>query len=242
MIIYPAIDLRDGHCVRLVEGDFNRETRYDADPTEAARRWQDAGARWLHVVDLNGAVTGQLTDIEAISRIRHAVDIPMQLGGGLRKRKDLQSAFALGINRVILGTAAVHNPDFVAEAVAMWGDAIAIALDARDGHLATDGWLGQSEVKAVDAARDLARRGVSRFILTDIRRDGTLQGPNLEALRELVPAIDADVVASGGIASIDDLRAVVAAGAGGAIIGRALYDGRLDLAEAIAAMPVEVQP
>jgi phosphoribosylformimino-5-aminoimidazole carboxamide ribotide isomerase len=235
MIVYPAIDLRDGRCVRLVEGDFARETRYDADPTEAARRWQDAGATWLHVVDLDGARAGMPQNVEAITRIRAAVDIPIQLGGGLRSPEAVESAFDAGIDRVILGTAAVEDPDFVADMVETWGDCIAVALDARDGLLATEAWLGQSAVKATDAASSLAASGIAQFIFTDIRRDGSLQGPNLGALQELVQAIDADVIASGGVSSLADIQAVAAIGASGAIVGRALYDGRLDLAAAIAA-------
>lgn len=236
MIVYPAIDIRDGRCVRLVEGDFDRETRYDADPAAAARRWQEAGARWLHVVDLDGARGGRPSNTEAIARIRQSVDIPIQLGGGLRTGDDLEAAFALGVNRAILGTAAVGNIAFVAQMVAAWGDEIAVALDARDGCLATNAWLGQSDVQVIDAARQLAAIGVAHFIFTDIRRDGTLQGPNLDALRNLVQAVDSNVIASGGISSIEDIRAATACGARGAIVGRAIYDGRLDLGKAIAAV------
>jgi phosphoribosylformimino-5-aminoimidazole carboxamide ribotide isomerase len=236
VILYPAIDLRAGRCVRLVEGDFNRETVFDADPAHAARRWVDAGARWLHVVDLDGAVAGEPVNLSAIAAIRGAVDIPIQLGGGLRRMADLEATFAAGIDRVILGSVAVRDPAFVEAAVGRWGAAVAVALDARDGRLATDGWLGQSDVLAIDVAQRLAGAGVQHFIYTDISRDGTLSGPNLESLRDLVAAVDAGVIASGGIASLADLRAAARSGASGAIVGRALYDGRIDLAEAIAAV------
>lgn len=234
MIIYPAIDLRDGRCVRLVEGDFSRETVFDADPAAAARRWAAAGAEWLHVVDLDGAVAGRPVNLPAIEAISAAVDIPIQLGGGLRSLANLESAFAAGISRTILGTVALDMPDLVAAAVARWGDAIAVGLDARDGKLATRGWLDQSDVLALDAARSLQEAGVRHFIFTDIRRDGTLAGPNLESLAELISVIDADVIASGGVGTMADIEAARELGAAGAIVGRALYDGRMDLAEAIA--------
>jgi phosphoribosylformimino-5-aminoimidazole carboxamide ribotide isomerase len=240
VIVYPAIDIRGGRCVRLVEGDFRRETTYDADPTVAARRWTDAGAEWLHVVDLDAAVAGEPLNRDAIAGVRAAVDIPIQLGGGLRRLIDMEAMIDAGIDRIVLGTAAVRDPALVAGAVARWGDKVAIALDARDGRLATDGWLSQSNARTVEVAGRLDTTGVRHFIATDIRRDGTLSGPNLEALRELIAAVDADVIASGGIASLDDLTAVAATGASGAIVGRALYDGRIDLRDALAvARPME---
>lgn len=233
MILYPAIDIRGGRCVRLVEGDFDRETAFDADPADAARRWAAAGAEWLHVVDLDGAKSGVATNREAVARIRGTVPIPIQLGGGLRRMDDLEGAFALGIDRAILGTAALRDPALVTEAVARWGDRIAVGLDARDGRLAAQGWLEQSDVRAVDLAESLAAAGVRLFIVTDIARDGTLSGPNLDALREVIESVDADVIASGGISSLADLQATARIGAGGAIVGRALYDGRIDLREAL---------
>jgi phosphoribosylformimino-5-aminoimidazole carboxamide ribotide isomerase len=234
MILYPAIDIRGGRCVRLVEGDFDRETSYDSDPSLAARRWVEAGAEWLHVVDLDGAVEGKPINGQAIAQIRAAVDVPIQLGGGLRLLTDLEDAFSAGVDRAILGTVALRDPELVISAVARWGERIAVALDARDGRLATDGWLGQTDNRAVDVARRLAHSGVRHFVYTDIRRDGTLTGPNLQGLSELIEQIDADVIASGGIASLQDITAVATIGASGAIIGRALYDGRIDLAETVA--------
>jgi phosphoribosylformimino-5-aminoimidazole carboxamide ribotide isomerase len=234
MILYPAIDIRGGRCVRLIEGDFDRETAYDSDPSTAARRWVEAGAEWLHVVDLDGALEGRPANREAVGRIRASVDVSIQLGGGLRRLTDLEEAFNLGVDRVILGTVALRDPELVSSAVARWGDRIAVALDARDGRLATDGWLGQTDTRAVEVALRLAERPVRHFVYTDIRRDGTLAGPNLQALGELIAKVDANIIASGGIASLEDIKAVAGAGASGAIIGRALYDGRVDLAEAAA--------
>jgi len=234
VIIYPAIDLRDGRCVRLVEGDFSRETVFDADPAAAARRWAEAGAEWLHVVDLDGAVAGQPVNLPAIAAIRAAVDMPIQLGGGLRTLANLEDAFAAGISRTILGTVALQDPKLVADAVDRWGDAIAVGLDARDGKLATRGWLDQSDSLAIDVAQALASAGVRHFIFTDIRRDGTLSGPNLDSLADLIASIDAGFIASGGVGTLSDIEAAREVGAAGAIVGRALYDGRVDLSEAIA--------
>jgi phosphoribosylformimino-5-aminoimidazole carboxamide ribotide isomerase len=240
VIVYPAIDIRGGRCVRLVEGDFDRETIFDADPAAAARRWTEAGAEWLHVVDLDGAKTGQPVNRDAVLRIREAVSIPIQLGGGLRHLADIAETFSAGIDRAIVGTVALRDPDLVAKAVANWGERVAVALDARDGKLATDGWLGQTGVPAVEAARGLEKAGVCQFIFTDIERDGKLSGPNVESLRAIIAALDASVIASGGMSSLGDIRSVAAVGAKGAIIGRALYDHRIDLREAIATAAGEV--
>ncbi len=241
MIVYPAIDIRAGRCVRLVEGDFERETAFDADPADAARRWADAGAQWVHVVDLDGAVVGEPVNTDALLRIRHAADAKIQLGGGLRMEEHLAAAFDHGVDRVVLGTAALRDPDLVARAVSRWGDRVAVALDARDGKLAADGWLDQTDVPAVEAALPLQEAGVRHFIFTDIRRDGTLSGPNIPALRDLVAALDAQVIASGGVGAPGDIIKVAETGAAGVIIGRAIYDGRVDLAEAIRSVQ-DVEP
>jgi phosphoribosylformimino-5-aminoimidazole carboxamide ribotide isomerase len=239
MIIYPAIDIRGGRCVRLVEGDFARETVFADDPATAAERWAATGAAWLHVVDLDGAVVGEPVNIEAIRRIRQVVKLPIQLGGGLRLLDHVAAAFDHGVDRVILGTAAIRSPELVREAAARWPEQIAVGLDARDGRLAADGWLDQTDALAVDVARELAAAGVLHFVFTDIRRDGTLQGPNLPALREVVDAVPtAEVIASGGIGALGDLLDVAEAGAAGVIIGRALYDGRIDLTTALDAVRI----
>ncbi len=233
MIVYPAIDLRGGRCVRLVEGDFARETEYDADPAEAAKRWAAGGAEWLHVVDLDGAVVGEPVNREAIRRIRDAVEIPIQLGGGLRLPEHLDAAFGLGVNRVILGTAALGDARLVHEAVGKYGDAVAVALDARDGKLAAAGWLEQTESLATEVAERLRASGVAHFICTDIARDGTLAGPNLSSLGEMVTLLGHGVIASGGVGTVDDIGRVAELGVDGVIVGRALYDGRVDLRDAL---------
>jgi phosphoribosylformimino-5-aminoimidazole carboxamide ribotide isomerase len=235
VIVYPAIDIRGGQCVRLIEGDYNRETVFDADPVEAALRWAGQGAEWLHVVDLDGAREGKPANVEAIARIRRAVNLPMQLGGGMRTEEDVARAFDLGIDRVILGTAAIREPALVARLAVRWGDRLAVGLDARDGLLAASGWLEQTEERAEDVALRLRALGIHAFIYTDIRRDGTLTGPNLSALASLVSLLSRGVIASGGIGTLADVEAVARTGADGVIIGRALYDGRIDLPTAIVA-------
>lgn len=237
MIVYPAIDIRGGRCVRLVEGDFDRETIFADDPASAATRWEAAGAEWLHVVDLDGAVVGEPVNIEAIRRIRQTVQIPIQLGGGIRLIDHVAGAFDHGVDRVILGTAAIRSPELVREAATRWPGRVAVGLDARDGRLAADGWLDQTDELAIDVAVALAAAGVRHFVFTDIRRDGTLQGPNLTALQSIVDALpSADVIASGGIGQLSDLLDVASTGAAGVIVGRALYDGRVELVEALAAL------
>jgi phosphoribosylformimino-5-aminoimidazole carboxamide ribotide isomerase len=234
VIIYPAIDIRGGKCVRLVEGDFNRETVFDQDPADAARRWEAMGATHIHVVDLDGARSGEPVNLDAIQRIRTSVSAKIQVGGGIRSIEHAQALVELGVDRIILGSAIVSSPDIVRDIAGAFPGRVAAGLDARDGRLATDGWLEQSNVLATDAARDLIRLGISTIIYTDIRRDGTLAGPNLDALREMIAIEGAEIIASGGIGTVDDVRAVADAGAAGVIIGRALYDGRVDLKEALA--------
>ena len=234
MIVYPAIDIRGGRCVRLVEGDFDRETVFDDDPADAAARWQAAGAAWIHVVDLDGAKHGRPENIDAIRAVRDRAAAKIQLGGGFRTAGDVEAALATGIDRVVIGSAAVSNLDLVRDLVIHHGDRIAVGLDARDGMLATDGWLHQSDVSALQLARQLAEIGVSTVIFTDIRRDGTLAGPNLDALREMTGLNGLDVIASGGVGTIGDVIEIRRTAAAGVIIGRALYDGRVDLVTAIA--------
>ena len=245
MIVYPAIDIRDGRCVRLVEGDFARETVFLDDPADAARRWHAAGASWLHVVDLDAARSGTPVNVEAVRRIRAAVPIPIQYGGGLRTLADIETMVASGIDRAVLGSAAVHDDGLVSAAVDRYGDRIAVGLDARDGLLAADGWLAQTRVPALDRALAVIALGVTTLVVTDIRRDGTGQGPNVTALAEMVAALvgplangdqerNTGVIASGGVGSLAHLEAVAATGAAGVIVGTALYDGRVDLAEALA--------
>ena len=234
MIIYPAIDIRGGRAVRLVEGDFARETQFDADPVDAARRWQDAGAEWIHIVDLDGARDGTGANRDAIARIRKAVEGRIEGGGGIRSAADLHALAAIGIDRFILGSIAITDPDFTERAIATYGDAIAVGLDARNGKVATQGWLEQTDVDAIAVARHFADAGLKHVIFTDILRDGTFQGPNLAALRALIDAASIDVIASGGVGSLADVKAIAGTGAGGVIIGSALYHGKIALTDALA--------
>jgi phosphoribosylformimino-5-aminoimidazole carboxamide ribotide isomerase len=236
MLIFPAIDLRAGRCVRLTQGDFARAQEFSDDPPAVALRWQSEGTKWLHVVDLDGARTGAPSNLEAIQRIRQAVTIPIQVGGGLRSLESVAALLDLGIERAILGTAALKDRAFLQACLERWGDRIAVALDARNGLVATDGWLETSAISALALARDLVEEGVARFIYTDIARDGTLTGPNLTSLKQMQQAIARPIIASGGVASLADLRALAGLGVEGAIIGRALYTGEVKLAEAIAAV------
>ncbi len=241
MIIYPAIDLRDGKAVRLVEGDFDRETVFDADPVEAARRWQDGGAEWIHLVDLDGARDGVRANAATIERIRAAVGVKLQLGGGMRDLATLTEAHASGIDRMVIGSAAVSNPELVPAAVEAFGHAVAIGIDARNGQVATRGWLEQTSVSALDLSRTVADQGVGHIIFTDIARDGRLEGPNLAALQELIAATPARIIASGGVSSLADVTAIQEIGAAGVIIGAALYHQQFSLAGALAiAAGVEV--
>lgn len=233
MIIYPAIDIRGGKAVRLVEGDYDRETVFDADPLEAALRWQADGAEWIHIVDLDGARDGVRSNADAIARIRQEVTVPIQLGGGLRSMEDLEEVANLGIDRMVIGSAAVTNPEFVADAVSVYGDRIAVGLDARNGMLATHGWKEQSTVSALDAGMRFAEMGVKHIVFTDIGRDGKLEGPNISALVDMTQAIKASVIASGGVSSLNDLQAIKRTRATGVIVGAALYHNRLSLKDAI---------
>lgn len=237
MIVYPAIDIRGGRAVQLVEGDFSRETQFDQDPVDAALRWEALGAEWIHVVDLDGARSGTRTNMEAIRRIREAVSIPLQLGGGLRTLEDIDTIIGMGIDRAVIGSAAVTEPGLVANAVAGHGEAIAVGLDARNGRLATHGWQAQTDIGALEAATRFSSAGVRHLVFTDIGRDGNLAGPNVESLTTMIEAVDANVIASGGISSLTDIRLVRDAGAAGVIIGTALYTSVVSLPDAIALAP-----
>src|SRR6266480_942815 len=236
MIILPAIDIQGGQCVRLYQGDFERVTIYDADPVQAAQRWQAAGARWLHVVDLDGAVAGRPVNVETVARICAATSLRIELGGGMRTLSHIKQVLDLGVERVILGTVALTDQALLEEALATWGEHIAVGLDARNGLVAISGWRETTQVQAIDLAAELYAVGVQRFIYTDIARDGALQGPNLNALREMQKAVPCSLIASGGISSLEDLRLLAALGIEGTIVGKALYTGNVDLAAAIRAM------
>jgi phosphoribosylformimino-5-aminoimidazole carboxamide ribotide isomerase len=234
MEIIPAIDLRGGKCVRLVQGRYDREVVFGDDPAAMAVHWQQQGATRLHVVDLEGARDGEPRNLGAVSAILRAVRIPVQLGGGIRDEETGRRALNLGVDRVIVGTAALDAAS-AGRIIAALGGKVAAGIDARDGRVAVRGWLETSEVRAVELARRMVEMGVRWIIFTDIGSDGMLGGPNLAALREMVESVEAPVIASGGISSVEHVRAVRAAGAAGAIIGTALYTGRLTLREAMEA-------
>ena len=234
MIIYPAIDLKDGQCVRLLHGEFDKKTVYSNDPVATALKWQAAGCEWLHVVDLDGARAGKAENRRIIKEIAKNVAMKVQTGGGIRTMEDIDDLLGNGVSRVILGTAAVKNFELVTEAVKKYGERIAVGIDAKDGFVATDGWEKVSGEKAVDFAKKVQSAGVKTIIYTDIATDGALSGPNTAAQEEMVRETALDVIASGGVSSIDDIKALIKTNVSGAITGRAIYDGKLDLKEAVA--------
>lgn len=235
MRIYPAIDIKDGQCVRLLKGQFDHITVYGSDPAEMAQKWERSGGEFIHVVDLDGALKGHGVNADAIKRICESVSVPVQTGGGIRTMEDIEAKLACGINRVIIGTKAVSNPEFVREAVAKYGDRIVIGIDAKDGMVAIEGWEKTSDFRAVEFARMMADLGVKTIVYTDIATDGTLAGPNVGAMKEMAESVKINVIASGGVGNIDHVKALVSTGVEGVITGRALYTGDLDLAEAISA-------
>jgi phosphoribosylformimino-5-aminoimidazole carboxamide ribotide isomerase len=237
MILYPAIDLKDGQCVRLLRGAMESATVFGSDPAAQARSFQQAGCRWLHLVDLNGAFAGHPVNGDAVRSILAAVDVPCQLGGGIRDMATITMWLGVGIARVILGTVAVENPELVREAARAFPGRIAVGIDARAGRVATKGWATETGVLATDLARSFEDQGVAAIIYTDIDRDGAMQGPNLAATQALARAVAIPVIASGGISSLADLLALRDTGViAGAISGRALYEGALDLGAALAAL------
>jgi phosphoribosylformimino-5-aminoimidazole carboxamide ribotide isomerase len=233
MYIIPSIDIKDGKCVRLYQGDFERLTIYDDDPTAAARRWVEQGAQMLHVVDLDGARVGHPVNTHIILEIVQSVGVPVQVGGGLRDEPAVLAALGLGVARVVLGTAAVQQPDLIERLVARYGDEIAVGVDARNGIVATAGWTEQSQVTAPDLVAHMAKMGVQRVIYTDISRDGTLTEPNYAATRALVRPDGPAIIASGGVGKLEHLRQLAEIGVEAAIVGKALYTGDIRLAEAI---------
>lgn len=237
MIIFPAIDLKEGRCVRLIQGKKEKETIYSERPAEVARFFQLEGAEWLHIVDLDGAFAGSPRNLGVIKAIAGQIDIPFQVGGGLRTEADVEKVLQAGANRAIIGTRALENPDFVRRLIDRFGpEKIVLGLDARQGMVAVKGWVEVSSVRAVDLAQQMRDRGVMRAVYTDVAQDGMLRGPNITATEEVAQASGLKIIASGGVASLDDIRklkTLVPLGIEGAIIGKAIYDGKIDLGEAL---------
>ncbi|WP_366596423.1 1-(5-phosphoribosyl)-5-[(5-phosphoribosylamino)methylideneamino]imidazole-4-carboxamide isomerase [Bacillus pumilus] len=234
--LYPAIDMRNGKCVRLVQGDYDQETIYGDSPLDMATRFANEGAKWIHLVDLDGAKAGSRVNHEHVLAITSSLDVNVQIGGGIRTEEDVAFYLNNGVARVILGSSAVSNPAFVKKMLAQYGEKIAIGIDARNGFVSTEGWLETSKVKAEDLGKELAKEGAEVFIFTDIQMDGMLAGPNVESTVRLAEATGKQVIASGGISSVADLQKLSAqkqSGVSGAIIGKALYTERFTLAEAI---------
>jgi phosphoribosylformimino-5-aminoimidazole carboxamide ribotide isomerase len=239
VILYPAIDIRGGQAVRLLQGDYERETTYDADPVDAAKRWADEGAEFLHVVDLDGARVGEPQNLDAVRRVVAAVDCPIQVGGGLRNAQSVRAVLDAGAERVVIGTAALRDPKFLQAMVETHGERVVVSVDAREGRVALEGWTEAGEEGTVEAIAALGERGVARFLCTAIEVDGTMEGPALDQLAEIAAATEAKVIASGGVGTLAHLESLAQdapPNLEGAIVGRALYERRFTVSQAIAAL------
>jgi phosphoribosylformimino-5-aminoimidazole carboxamide ribotide isomerase len=239
VILYPAIDIRGGQAVRLLQGDYERETAYDADPVDAARRWAEEGAEFLHVVDLDGAKAGEPKNLRAIQRIAAAVPCPIQVGGGLRNPESVAAVLEAGAERVVIGTAALRDPQFLDAALAAHGERVVVSVDTRGGKVSLSGWTETSDVEAPTAVAELSERGVRRFLCTAIEVDGTMEGPAVGELNQIAAATSAQVIASGGVGELDHLEQLAqecAPNVEGAIVGRALYERKFTVADGIAAL------
>jgi phosphoribosylformimino-5-aminoimidazole carboxamide ribotide isomerase len=235
MQIWPAIDLRGGKCVRLMQGDYGRETVYGDDPAEMARRWVAQGAEYLHLVDLDGARDGYWANKDAVERILSAVSVPCELGGGIRDEVTIRTLLDVGLCRLVIGTKAVKEPDWFRKMCRKFPSRLAVGIDAKNGLVATDGWLKTSSMSAIELAKQYDTDPVAAVIYTDIAKDGMLEGPNLPAMAQMQQAVDLPVIASGGVTTADDVRNLVQTSVAGCIIGRALYEGKLTLKEAVEA-------
>jgi len=238
VILYPAIDLKDGQCVRLLHGDMDKATIFNASPADQARQFAKDGFEWLHVVDLNGAIEGRAVNAEPVNAILNAVSVPVQLGGGIRTYEQVEAWIEAGVSRVILGTVAVENPELVKKAAREWPEQIAVAVDVKDGKVAVKGWIGASDLDAITLSRRFEDAGVAALIITDISRDGAMTGVNVDQVGELADAVNIPVIASGGVASVRDielLKARKGVPIAGAILGRSLYAGAIRPAEALRA-------
>lgn len=236
MKIYPAIDIKDGKCVRLFKGQFSDVTVYGDSPAEMAKKWESQGGEFIHVVDLDGALRGHSVNAAKIKEICESVSVPVQTGGGIRTMEDIEAKFACGIDRVIIGTKAVSDSEFVKRAVDAYGRRIVIGIDAKDGMVAIEGWEKTSEFTAVEFAKKMVSLGVGTIVYTDIATDGTLAGPNVAAMAEMAGAAGADIIASGGVGSLEHIKSLAPTGVEGVIVGKALYTDKVNLAEAIKAV------
>jgi phosphoribosylformimino-5-aminoimidazole carboxamide ribotide isomerase len=239
LILYPAIDIRAGHAVRLAQGDYGRETPYDDDPVEAAKRWEAEGARWLHVVDLDGARAGEPVNLEHVRRIVAAVGIPIQFGGGLRDSKKVEEAISSGAERVVLGTAALRDPELAEAIAAAHGGRVVASVDARAGKVSAEGWTEDSELGPAEVVARLSERGIERFVHTPVEVDGLMEGPDSGGLADICAATGGEVIYSGGVGSVENLSELAALeieNLGGVIVGRALYERRFTVAEGQAAL------
>lgn len=236
MILFPAIDIKEGKVVRLLQGKFDKVTEYAAEPLDMAKQWEERGAEWLHVVDLDGAKEGQIQNWDSLSRIVKNVNIPVQMGGGVRTHEDIERLLEIGIKRVVLGTKVIEDRNFLKDILSKWSENIAVSLDCSNGMVAQRGWTSVTELKGIDFAKELQDLGLKYIIYTDIARDGMLTGPNFESIEEMLKVIDMFFIASGGIAKLEDIRklcALESQGVIGAITGKAIYEGTLNLEEAL---------
>lgn len=241
MKIYPAIDIKEGNCVRLSQGDYDKETIYSDNPIDIALNWEKQGGEFIHVVDLDGAKTGESSNHSLIIQIASKLSVPIQVGGGIRSIEVIERLLSAGINRVILGTLAIKQPEFVKKAVDAYKDRIVVGVDAKDGKVAVDGWLSVSEIKAVELAKKVEDMGVRTIIYTDISKDGMLMGPNLNAMEEMAGKVGIDVIASGGVGRVQDIVNLKNTGVQGVVVGKALYTNNVSLPEAIKAAKHEVR-